>query len=95
MTMLDRMGMTLWSDDECTYGRLPVRTWLCRPGGGLRVGALAILVDMVVGHTPLVTINPTIDMNVRWTATPPMPGVVVRADASVLWFGRQQVVGER
>jgi len=92
--MLDSMGMQLWSDADRTYGRLPVTPWLCGPGGGLRVGALAILVDMVVGHTPSMAINPTIDMSVRWTAAAPTPGVVVRADASILRFGRQQVVGE-
>jgi acyl-coenzyme A thioesterase PaaI-like protein len=94
MNMLDNMGMELWSDADRTYGRLPVTPWLCRPGAGLSVGALAILVDMVIGHTPTVTINPTIDMSVRWLAAAPQPGTVVRAEGSILRFGRQQVIGE-
>lgn len=92
--MLDEMGMQLWTDGDRTCGRLPVQPWLCVPGGGLRIGALAILVDMVVGHTPQATINPTIDMAVRWIADAPKPGTVIRAESTVLRWGRQQVIGE-
>jgi acyl-coenzyme A thioesterase PaaI-like protein len=92
--VLDEMEMQLWMDGDRTCGQLRVEPWLCVPGGGLRIGALAILVDMVVGHTPEGTINPTIDIAVRWIAAAPAAGSVVRAEAAVLRSGRQQVIGE-
>lgn len=85
--------METWAEDGRTCGRLPVKPWVCGPGGALRLGVLSILVDVIIGSQPRGAVNPTTDMSMQWTS-PPRAGSIVRGESTILKWGGRLVVGE-
>lgn len=93
MSFLGSIGMELWADGGVGKGRVPADGWVLGPAGGLRLGILGILADMVLGMPPGGRTASTADLAVGWTASPPASGGIV-CTGRVLKSGQRLTTGD-
>jgi acyl-coenzyme A thioesterase PaaI-like protein len=74
--ILPELALDHWIDGELSHGRAPIVPGLRVPGTMLpRIGALALMADIIAGQPPMGAITPTTDISVHLGRLQPMASV--------------------